>query len=613
MSERVAGQEIDIAETREYQSVQYAFDKGWRRADVEMHYLRPRNSKGGTLCAQKGLNHDRMQESVARIYANGEPQKAPSYTVDAESIRGTLVNILTDSRLKTIEKHKACAKAVTEHLLRRGRFYYDQRSREHSTAMYFDRERHLLLRVRSDEFLSWLALHLEINRAEQTFKYIKAAVEDESLAGDTQSIIPDEYFTMRQDKIYLSNGDGRMVRILKDRFELVENGTDSVLFAAGCTLDPWTLTEPRNPFEECRAFNNISTGEHDNHARDLFMAWALSLPTVQRCKPPLVVTGPVGSGKTRLVVSLLELYGMQPRILTPSKYGEDDFWTSVNIGGVLCLDNVDVRHDWLPDALSMAATGGSKEKRKLYSDNDRVIQMARSWIAVTSANPTFASDAGLADRVIVVRLQRRTGETAEHELSDEVKDCRDAGLSWICNVLKDALCDPGDVPPGLNSRHPDFAAFAIRIGRAIGHGEAMIRVLTRAEIDKHLLNLENSAVGEALLSMITQGNSFHGTAGELLEELKAYNSDFGIQQRWNSRKLGRFLSKIWPHLDVIFQADMTTHGGQKAYKLSVKSEQHDVREATQERPKTDKCNSSSAADDTSITDFVNEMNARNAE
>ena len=95
--------------------------------------------------------------------------------------------------------------------------------------MFFDNKRRLLLQVSSDAFISWLALHIRINRVQHTFKYIRSATEDESLAGKTQGIIPDEYFTMRDDKIYLSNGDGRMVRISWDEIKLVDNGTDNVL------------------------------------------------------------------------------------------------------------------------------------------------------------------------------------------------------------------------------------------------------------------------------------------------------------------------------------------------------------------------------------------------
>ena len=45
-----------------------------------------------------------------------------------------------------------------------------------------------------------------------------------------------------------------MVRISCSDVELVDNGTDNILFAAGYTLDQWSLTEPLNPFEECRTF-----------------------------------------------------------------------------------------------------------------------------------------------------------------------------------------------------------------------------------------------------------------------------------------------------------------------------------------------------------------------
>lgn len=111
----------------------------------------------------------------------------------------------------------------------------------------------------------------------------------------------------------------------------------------------------------------------------------------------------------------------------------------------------------LPDALAAGATDVNRDKRRLYKDNDINIQRARAWVVITSANPTFASDPGLADRVPVIRLERRTDETAESALSDEIGRNRDAGLSWLAETLSKALADRKPVTGNLNRRHTEDA------------------------------------------------------------------------------------------------------------------------------------------------------------
>jgi hypothetical protein len=221
-----------------------------------------------------------------------------------------------------------------------------------------------------------------------------------------------------------------------------------------------------------------------------------------------------------------------------------------------CFDNVDTRIKWLPDALAAASTNGSKQKRRNYENGETASQMvnlrANSWIILTSMNPAFAEDSGLADRLLVIRVKRREGETLESELSAEITAARDAGLSWICQTLSKVLADTNPVKAGLNKRHPDFATFAIRAGRALGREAESLKALTRAEQDKHLFNLENCDVGTAILSYVNSRGSFTGTAAELKSALITNNPEFD-GSFWTPRKIGKNISKIWPHLAEVLE------------------------------------------------------------
>lgn len=464
------------------------------------------------------------------------------------------------------EKNRRTAAAVLEYLSSRGRLFFNTDIRDFPNCMFFSNDRKILLAIEGDEFQSQLALETGINRSTSLFSFVFSAILDEALSGSTTTgIVPEHYWAAREGKVYISNGDGCIVKIIPNEVSQEENGVDNILFAAGCTLAPWRLTEPADPFEKCRIFREMSFS--GRYGKDLLRVWTLSLPTVQETKPPLVVSGPVGGGKSKAVCGIFELYGLFPRINKAQEDGEKDFWTSIDDGGLYCLDNADTKFKWLPDALAAAATNGRSEKRQLYTDSKIVRQKANAWVAVTSANPTFASDAGLADRLIVVRLNRRD-DTASSDLSRELLSYRDAGLSWVAETLSRTLADNAPVVGGLNKRHPDFAAFAVRLGRAMGREKEVIAALKHAETDKSLFNVENDIIGMAIIALIRDNGIFTGSANDLLTAFKGIDPSFN-NFKWSSRGIAKHLSDMWPHLATVFKAEKkTTHGGGFQYSFS---------------------------------------------
>lgn len=513
--------------------------------------------EGGTLTEfQKIVNEATEWTPLVKP----EVTKSTSKSTDTIDLQAHFFQIQMAKGLTPGERYNLMAKVVLEKLHACGRFFFHTEHRDFATAMFFDSNRKLLLPIANDQFLAWLSALIGINRTERAFQFILAAIQDEALAGKTTGLLPESFWASRPNAIYISNGDGHIVKISAEGSTLVDNGTDEVLFPSGDTLNPWKLVEPKNPFEHCALFKTMSTIAP--HGKILFELWVCSMVSNQRTKPPLVLSGPVGSGKTRIASGVAELFGLPPRITAITKNGEEDFWTQQHAGGMVCYDNADTRTDWLADALAAASTDGTREKRRLYTDTSRIIQRARSWAIITSANPTFAADAGLADRLLVVRLERRIDETAESALSDEIALNRDAGMSWIADLLSVAIADSIPVPGGMNKRHPDFANLFVRLGRACGREQDALDALKNAEADKSMFNLENDEVGNAMIELMQIQNTFEGTASELLEQLKTIDSSF--EGRMSVKRLAKRLVRLWPHLVSMFDAKQEPgHGGKK--------------------------------------------------
>lgn len=486
-------------------------------------------------------------ETPAPDAAKPLPSKAgvdfDKITADA---RGAILGVLTDANCKGSARNRIVAKLVVENLCRVGRLYFHAERKDFDSAMFFDAHAKRLLRIGSNSFAAWLSDWLGINRADALFKAAFCEVETAALAGtQTTGILPEAYWTARPGALYLSNGDGSVAKVTADGVAMVDNGTDGVLFASGRTLAPWTLTAPRDSFETCRLFSGAHCSA--SHGKLLLQLWLYSIATNPASKPPLCLPGPIRSGKTRTVKGFAELLGVPFIAHKADEKGEKDFWVSADNGGLLCLDNADTHIKWLADVLASAATDGCSDRRKLWTDAENVTLRSRAWLAVTSANPTFGSDSGLADRLLVARMERRDDEdTDDAVLSAEIAANRDAGLSHILHVLRAALADTAPTPPKLNARHPDFAAFAVRIGRALGRETEAVAALQAAESDKSSFCLENDSVAPAVLGFVRHVGEFDGSAADLLPLLRQHDPE--LPENLSPRGLGKRLSNLLPHL-----------------------------------------------------------------
>ena len=498
-------------------------------------------------CAKYPGDHQHRKD-IWKLAGNPAAPFAQGTGSTSADIRGFIVQTLL-GKDAPFQQRAAVASAVVAQLSQAGQLFHHAELRSFETAMFFDGKRKRLERIRSDAFLSWLSDWLAVNRADNLFRHIQAAVETAALSSKTaRAILPASYWHTTTEAVYLSNGDGQLVRLTARGLELCDNGTDGVLFAAGKTLAPWNVEAlPADPFETCALFRNARTAA--NHGKDLLRAWFYSLPTCPRCKPPLCLSGEIGSGKTRLAAGMAELYGIPFNGQKVEESSEADFWPTLDAGGLVCFDNADSRTRWLADALACAATGGSQRRRRLYTNSDLVTLRANAWLILTTANPTFASDAGLADRLLLVRTHRADGDSSDSALSDEIAANRDAGLVHIAESIAAALKDRQPTPGGLNQRHPDFAAFAVRIGRALCREKETVAALQSAEADKAAFCLENDTVAAALQAYLNTVGTFTGKAAELLPHLVKIDSD--LDGKFSAKRLGKRLTALWPHLQKV--------------------------------------------------------------
>lgn len=530
---------------------------GWTLDDIAQHCA---------TAAEVGAEPERSNDK------NDLPWDKP--LVDCLAIAIDREHRLIEGRLPAERKRKVIIEVSLHWLREHGAFYRDIEVPTLAGAYYFSRDMRELLSVESEVFGTWLAWISGLNRATVECRALLMAVGDAAMHADYSARInPSMYWERRDDRVYLSCGDGRMARITADGVELVDNGTDNVLMRSGRTCADWKLLPEAEavPAWDVGVVGGISSTTES--ASLLLSLWLLSLPLNLKNRPPLSLCGDVGSGKTRAAIGLYEILGMVPRVSSAdrSEKGADDFWVSVHFGGVSTIDNVDSKCRWLPDAVASAATGGRREKRRLYTDEDLIFLSARSAIIITSANPLYATDAGLADRLINIEFERVERDTRDGALSEEVESKRDAIMSWIAWTLSKALAVGESVPYVLNRRHPDWANWCWKCGKALGLETETESALRAAERSKARISvLADTFIGAPLYrTMERYARLWEGSAEGIRSLLIANESyDDRMQQQLSAHRIGVYLRSNRVALQEVFNLSSRIVRGQTWWSIT---------------------------------------------
>ena len=460
-------------------------------------------------------------------------------------------------------------------LLMRGSFFWDESyGRDFEKALYLDRDPKecRLMRVMSNEFFAFVgaAARLEdIEPKRGDMAKILGIVKQISVDPKySRGVVPGNAWQRVGDVIYISSGDTQMVRIDAQGVQMVQNGTDGVVFLRGNTMAPWKICDGDglNPFELSPIFRDASWVEASG--RTNVMIWMLNLFACHKTKPILLVTGKAQSGKTRLARAIKEILGIRkngaddllPLAVEDGDKGREAFWVAVHGGKVEIFDNLDTRIKWVGDAFQAAATGGGLKRRALYKDETEIIMRANSAIIVTSNNPLFATDGdgGMADRMITANLKPRTF-TDERGVETDIADHRDEYLTWMARTLSKALADSSPVGKSINKRHPDFGVFAVKCGRALGCEDEVIKAIGAAEVEKALLPLRNDSVTSWMLKVLEAQDppwSMRFTSGEMSEAIIAMQGDEAddrTRQMFSSRRVGKAMSRFARQMNEVFQ------------------------------------------------------------
>ena len=474
----------------------------------------------------------------------------------------------------------------------RGKFFADKNNPIFENSMFFDSAQGVLYLLHSNEFSSFLATVTNINREDKLFKYMVSLIDDLALNDEyTPRVIPAKQWARNPDEndeplttIYISNGDSQVCKVTGGKFELVPNGTDDVLFIRGATLAPWAVEDGPgvDPFKDSMLFK-LAALEKETDRMNCRLWW-LNLFACHKNKPILLVTGPKGSGKTRLLQGMKQFLGMREdgkpddtvNDIDPTDKGLDAFWVIEDRGRFEIFDNFDSKIKWAENAFQTAATNGSAKRRELYKSKDLVTLSANAYMGVTSNNPTFTTmGGGLPDRIITARISSERKVSVGDELRRDIVVHRNQYMTWLVRTLMAALADDKPVDGSINRRHPDYGAFAVRCGRAFGDEMGAVAAMEAAELDKALLPLLNDTVAKEIVAVLRAQEpvgSMRFTASDMsdaiIKRLGDDESDDSTKNIYGARRIGKAITKLKREFSTLFSWTSGTIEGRTRYEFT---------------------------------------------
>lgn len=388
---------------------------------------------------------------------------------------------------------------------------------------------------------------------------------------------------------YLSAYNGFFYKIEGAEHITVESqGVDNVFFAdddGGAPVEP--DVGPHGILLDRLANPNFIDGDRSSgitpeQQRMALITWmfAVAFPDLMPTKPILLLEGVKGSGKTS-IVSLIQLAlkgAYQP--ITLRKDREDDFGIVLLHHPIALLDNQDSYIEWLPDAICAYATGAQWERRKLWTDNERVIIKPRSFVAFSTRNPVSFRRDDVVDRLLILSFDRRLTFRRMARLESDITEERAQLLGeylWYVGRIVDVLREGGtDDEADEKYRMADFAAFTRVVGRVFGWSkEAVDGLLVAMQAKRDAFLLEE----DPLIDLITEWIEYQYNAkssrrtnrGRLISifDLASELETFAVERSlpWKESPRTLKLKLRAPHVEAAFTIEQLTANGHAAFRI----------------------------------------------
>lgn len=355
-------------------------------------------------------------------------------------------------------------------------------------AYLFDGHKCRLYRIdeKDPEFRGYMQIAYGLNSSEQITRHLMSSLQNGTVAtGLPRDVRRFSYWDRNTQTLYVSRYDGTCYRIDgSDDPKIRPNGYGSAVFLdddGGSNCDVWPQDGPTygnhhklfaHLIDDLNYVETSSGGMSPEVQKTCLGIWmfAIAFPDLMPTKPLLLVEGDPGSGKTFALQRIsMTLHGKSTP-LSIAKKEDPDFGVKILRSPIAIIDDVNTTIEWLQDTLCSYATGGTWSRRKLFTDDSEHVIKPQSFLGITSNNPSTFRQGQLADRCLIIKLERRAENfVSSDQLLEKARywrpELQGEWLYWLDKIVKELRKpQPMTTTP---YRMADFAHLAHVIGRVL--------------------------------------------------------------------------------------------------------------------------------------------------
>jgi hypothetical protein len=296
-----------------------------------------------------------------------------------------------------------------------------------------------------------------------------------------------------------------------------------IYFLRSTTSQSLPIPVQGDSLEEFRTLVNIP----DEASWRLLVGWLLGALQPSGPYPILVLQGEQGSAKSTVARILKYLIDPSSAPIRSVPRDEHDLLIAANHSYVLAFDNLSGIPAWLSDALCRLSTGGGFATRELYSDSDEVIFEAKRPVILNGIDD-FATRQDLIDRSIVITLPaiHESARRPERHIWNQVEALRPSVLGSLLTGAQHALANRDLLQLPLRPRMADFALWVSAAESAWSWAPGTFLQAYQGNRSEAMeLGLESTLIAPHLRNLLEAEGRWTGTAGELLEVLRAKVSE----------------------------------------------------------------------------------------
>lgn len=254
----------------------------------------------------------------------------------------------------------------------------------------------------------------------------------------------------------------------------------------------------------------------------LFKVYLISCFNSNILQPIINFVGDKGTCKSTISEILKRLIDPSQQNLGEFSTKLDDFRLRLSSEYFVVADNLQKITKAISDLLCRLVTGGNMTRRKLYTDNEQIMDKYIARLAINSINPVVLRE-DLIDRTVFLTPLSISSEDRipiDHFWTEFEKD-KPYILGGIFTILSKALKIYPDIKLNNYMRLADFHKFGYAVAMIMGEGEKFNRLLIQNRQKYLLSQYEGNSILKLLIAFMDNNNGYwKGRMNKLLTELQ---------------------------------------------------------------------------------------------